>query len=69
MYQLINSLKEYQYNHSVYPFGEYVHYTDKRTNFNPEELKMYLESKNLTNIEIKITVATIEDTFMELAKS
>ena len=30
MYQLINSLNAYEYNHSVYPFGEFVHYTDKR---------------------------------------
>ncbi len=68
MYQLITSLKDYEYNHSVYPFGEYVHYTDSRADFNPKELNMYLESKNLLNIEIDKTVATIEDTFMELAK-
>lgn len=68
MYQLINSLKDFKYNHSVYPFGEFVHYTDSRTDFNPEELKVHLESKNLFNIEIEVTEATIEDTFMELAK-
>ena len=68
MYQLINSLNEYVHNHSVYPFGEFVHYTDTRTDFNTKELKVYLESKNLSNIEIEKTTATIEDTFMELAK-
>jgi ABC-2 type transport system ATP-binding protein len=68
MYQLINGLKEYQFNHSVYPFGEFVHYTDSRADFNPADLITYLESKNLSNIEIDKTVATIEDTFMELAK-
>ena len=68
MYRLINSLKAYEHNHSVYPFGEYVHYTDSRTNFNTEDLKTYLETKNLSNIYIDKTVATIEDTFMELAK-
>ena len=68
MYQLINSLNDYEYNHSVYPFGEFVHYTDNRTDFNPKELIQYLESKNLSNIEIEKTVATIEDTFMELAR-
>ncbi len=67
-YELINSLNAYEHNHSVYPFGEFVHYTDSRTDFNPEDLKVYLESKNLSNIDIKKTVATIEDTFMELAK-
>ncbi len=67
-YQLITGLKAYEFNHSVYPFGEYVHYTDSRTNFNPKELMAYLESKNLSQIEIERTEATIEDTFMELAK-
>ena len=68
MYQLINNLKSYDYNHSVYPFGEFVHYTDKRSDFNPEELRIYLASKNLSEIEIAKTKATIEDVFMELAK-
>jgi ABC-type multidrug transport system ATPase subunit len=68
MYQLINSLNAYEFNYSVYPFGEFVHYTDSRIDFKPKELKVYLESKNLSNIEIKKTKATIEDTFMELAK-
>ncbi|PKV50563.1 ABC-type multidrug transport system ATPase subunit [Aquimarina sp. MAR_2010_214] len=69
MYQLINNLNEYEHNHSVYPFGEFVHYTDNRTDFNPKDLEGYLKSQNLSNIEIKKTKATIEDTFMELAKS
>ena len=68
MYQLINILKEYKHNHSVYPFGEFVHYTDGRLDFNPTELETFLKSKNLTNISIEKTAATIEDTFMELAK-
>ena len=68
MYQLINSLNAYEFNHSVYPFGEFVHYTDSRKDFNPKELKAYLETKNLSNIHIEKTKATIEDTFMELAK-
>ncbi|TYA58983.1 ABC transporter ATP-binding protein [Formosa maritima] len=68
MYQLINSLKAYQHKHSVYPFGEFVHYTDTRSDFNPKELKTYLEAQNLSNISIERTQATIEDSFMELAK-
>jgi ABC-type multidrug transport system ATPase subunit len=68
MYKLISNLKAYAFNHSVYPFGEFVHYTDNRIDFNSEDLKAYLETKNLTNIAIEKTVASIEDTFMELAK-
>ncbi|MCF6167659.1 ABC transporter ATP-binding protein [Lutibacter sp.] len=68
MYELILSLNEYQYNHSVYPFGEFVHYTDKRDDFNPEDLLKFLKNKGLKNIIIQLTKATIEDTFMELAR-
>ena len=67
-YQLLNSLNAYKHNHSVYPFGEFVHYTDSRSDFNPKDLIDYLESKDLSNIEIEKTEPTIEDTFMELAK-
>lgn len=68
MYKLINSLNGYPYNHSVYPFGEFVHYTDNRLDFNPEELLLYLKSENLKDITISITEPTVEDIFMELAK-
>jgi len=68
MYQLINSLNAYEHNHSAYPFGEFVHYTDSRKDFNTKELFHYLESKNQSDITIEKTAATIEDTFMELAK-
>ncbi len=68
MYKLILSLNEYKHHYSVYPFGEFVHYTDKRNNFNHQELIQFLENKNLKNITIKQTQITIEDAFMELAK-
>ena len=68
MYLLIENLKEYEFSYSVYPFGEFVHYTDKRSDFNPKDLVTYLASKDLKNIQINETKATIEDTFMELAK-
>ncbi len=68
MYQLINSLKTYPNQHSVYPFGEFVHYTDKKENCNLEELKQYLEKQDLQNISVEKTEVTIEDSFMELAK-
>ncbi len=68
MYELILSLNTYEHNHSVYPFGEFVHYTDQRDDFNPTELIQFLEDKGLENISIQPTEVTIEDTFMELAR-
>ncbi len=68
MYQLIQSLNGYQHAYSVFPFGEFVHYTDKRDSFKLDELNTYLESENLSDIVIEQTEPTIEDTFMELAR-
>ncbi|PNQ74609.1 ATPase [Hanstruepera neustonica] len=68
MYGLIESLTNYKHTYSIFPFGEFVHYTDKRDTMDIERLKTYLESQNLTDIHIEKTQPTIEDTFMELAK-
>ena len=68
MYNLINNLKEYKTHFSVYPFGEFVHYSDKKPDFKSADLHNYLAEKGLKNIHIKETKATIEDTFMALSK-
>lgn len=68
IYKLLLALKEYKHNYSVYPFGEFVHYTDKRDTIDTKELSMFLKDKGLNNIIIQPTETTIEDTFMELAK-
>lgn len=68
MYRLIERLNAYDHKHTVFPFGEFVHYTDNRPDFDPVSLKRYLESQNLSEIYIEKTRPTIEDTFMELAQ-
>ena len=68
MYKLIQTLQDYEYTHSVFPFGEFVHYTDKRDSFEIADLKSYLETAGLTEISTEITQPNIEDAFMELAK-
>lgn len=68
MHGLIEALKNYEHHHSVYPFGEFVHYTDQRTDFDIDNLKAYLSTQGLSEITIEQTQPTIEDTFMELAK-
>lgn len=68
MYNLIESLTNYEHTYSIFPFGEFVHYTDKREPIDKASLKTYLEFQGLTDIKIEKTQPTIEDTFMELAK-
>jgi ABC-2 type transport system ATP-binding protein len=68
MYKLIQTLQGYEHLYSVFPFGEFVHYTDKRDSFENADLKSYLEKAGLTDIHIEPTLANIEDAFMELAR-
>ena len=65
-YQLIQDLQHYPSQYSVFAFGEYIHYIDKKEDFNTEELLNYLQSKNHTEIEIHISNPTIEDVFIDL---
>lgn len=66
MYDLLLTLQKYKHTNSVQPFGEYLHYTDKREKPNLEELKDYLNKNGHTSSEIITTPPDIEDCFMEL---
>lgn len=66
-YQLIQDLKEYPGNQSVFAFGEFIHYTDVDKAFNPDDLQNYLIGKNHEQVEIYPAQVTIEDVFMDLA--
>lgn len=65
-HQLIQDLKNYPSQYSVFAFGEYIHYIDKKTDFNPMELEKYLQENGHQDIVIKISKTTIEDVFMDL---
>jgi len=65
-YQLLQDLKNYPSHYSVFAFGECTHYIDKEDDFKSDDLLHYLESKNHTELEIKISEPTVEDVFMDL---
>jgi ABC-type multidrug transport system ATPase subunit len=65
-YQLIQDLKKYPSQYSVYAFGEYIHYIDVNQDFNLMDLQHYLQKMNHTAIEIYKSNPTIEDVFMDL---
>jgi len=65
-HQLILDLKGYPSMHSVYAFGEFIHYIDKKSDFHSQDLNHYLISKNHQDIEILPIEPTIEDIFMDL---
>lgn len=65
-YRLIQMLRSYKFADSVQPFGENVHYIDKRQEVSPDELKSYLEEQHIENPEIKQIDPGIEDVFIRL---
>ncbi len=68
IYHLLNELRNYEYTKSVYPFGQYVHYTDKSDHSDEKTIFSYLGKKQFKHIEIKPVKATIEDCFIKLMK-
>lgn len=65
-YPLIKALRSYPYAATVYPFGESVHYTDKRGEADTEEIKIHIRSQGLSDFSIESVKPGIEDAFMAL---
>ena len=68
-FRLIQDLKKFPTQESVYAFGEFVHYTDSKASFSPEKLKAYLHLNNHRDVDIHRAETTIEDVFMDLAST
>ena len=66
-YALLRALREYPNAHSVFPFGESLHFTDKRLDQAPAEITAdvtrYLRGR-IDRAEVRVAEATIEDVFM-----
>jgi ABC-type multidrug transport system ATPase subunit len=69
-YRLLQALRELPTAHSVYPFGELVHFADKRNDLTPDalaaELGETLAAAGFENVAAAPVEAGIEDVFMEL---
>lgn len=65
-YGIILALRNFSHAHSVHAFGESVHYSDTRSQVDPQEIVSYLREKGYNDVEAEPTTATIEDSFMEL---
>lgn len=67
-YRLITTLREYEHTEAVYPFGEYVHFLDRRSEPDVGELERFLQQEGLQQIDIKAAQVDIEDAFMALMR-
>jgi len=65
-YNLINTLRDFEYAESVQPFGEYLHYIDKRDEIDTNEIVRYLESAGIKDVEMHKIEPVIEDSFIRL---
>src|SRR6185503_4766443 len=67
-YKALRSLEGYQHTGSVFPFGETLHYTDRRIGRAPEaiaaDLTAHLRASGFDRAEVFATSPTIEDVFM-----
>ena len=66
MYKLKKDLNAYSKTHTVFLFGQYLHYTQTDRGADTEAIRAYLEERGHTGIDIKTATPGIEDSFMEL---
>jgi ABC-type multidrug transport system ATPase subunit len=67
-YHALQILRAFPQTASVYPFGESLHYTDRRTDRAPEavasELHQFAADRGLADLQVQAMAPTIEDVFM-----
>jgi hypothetical protein len=67
-YKTLRALREYPHTNTAYPFGESIHFTDKRTEVPAEaqqrEIRAFLTNRGIDHLVVEATVPTVEDTFM-----
>lgn len=65
--RVLQALENFKHKKNVYAFGEFVRLiVDKDEKINPDNVKNYLQNAGFENIEIKIVLASIEDSFIYL---
>ena len=67
-YPLLLAAREYANAATVFPFGDVLHFTDRRSDLEAEqmarELGDYLRGRGFADVEVLQAAPTIEDTFM-----
>lgn len=67
-YRALLALRDYPNAHTVYPFGEVLHYTDRRSDAPDQQVSAgvveYLASRGLAGATVERIPASIEDCFM-----
>ncbi|MFD0931270.1 ABC transporter ATP-binding protein [Psychroflexus salinarum] len=69
IYKALRVLGSYQHTHSIYPFGESLHYMDSRKDFDLNEVLNHLKNEEIKDVEGELISPEIEDVFMELSRN
>jgi ABC-2 type transport system ATP-binding protein len=65
-YQLLKFLRESEFVYSVHPFGDSLHYVDKRYKVSINEIEVFLNQNGFNDSVVSFIEPKIEDCFMEL---
>lgn len=63
-YELVKKIRNFNFTHSAYIFGDCVHYVDKRENVDVSEITLFLN--NFQDVKIEPIQPIIEDCFINL---
>jgi ABC-2 type transport system ATP-binding protein len=67
-YRALLALRESPRTHSVYPFGESLHYADRRADATADavaaDVRSYLASRGVSGVRVEPTTPTVEDAFI-----
>jgi len=67
-HDVLRALREYPQANTAYPFGESIHFTDKRADVpvaaQQNELRAFLQGRGLTDVSVEPAAPTVEDSFM-----
>lgn len=67
-YPVLKHMQGYAHTHSVYPFGESLHYVDARAEANTNEIETFLKEQGHSEVRVEKVKPDIEDCFIELMK-
>lgn len=68
IYQLLKDIRNYNKTQSVFPFGQYLHFTSVDEKADLDVLRWYLKNEGHKDVEIKQIEPNIEDCFMALMR-
>jgi ABC-type multidrug transport system ATPase subunit len=72
-YKALLALRTYEHAQSVYPFGDVMHYTDRRLDASVDriaaDLRAFLHASGFADATVEVLTPTVEDSFIARTES